>query len=302
MSEQHRFGLRLAAGVPTRGRPAILAEKLAELADQTRPPDAIFVAYYQDADLGDVRERFPHVQFLRGTGGSCAQRNTLLNAVGDDYDVLLITDDDFFAHRDYLLRIEEAFANDATLVGTTGKLLANGAKGPGYTVEFARDLLGKRPAAPTLTQLPPRIVENTDGNNMAFRLATLQEHGIRFDERMPGYAWYEDIDFARRMMKYGKLAVVEAAEGVHLGAKVGKTSGVRYGYSQVANPIYLHGKGSFPLRWLFLSIGRNVGANLLGAFRPEPYIDRKGRLRGNGIAFFDLLRGRMRPDRILELH
>ena len=301
MPEAHATRPRIAVGIPTRGRAAILADKLADLAEQNRPPDLIVVGYYTDADLGDARERFPNVVFLRGTGGSCSQRNILLNAIGERADIIQITDDDFFMHPDYLLRIEETFASDPAIVGTTGNILANGAKGPGFTVAYARDLLGGRPPAPTLAQLPPRQVINTDGCNMAFRVATIDRHAIRFDEAMPGYAWFEDIDFARRLLPYGKLAMVEAAQGVHLGAKVGKTSGVRYGYSQVANPIYLAGKGSFPRRWAFAAIGRNVVANFLRSFRSEPYIDRRGRLRGNLTAFADLLRGRMRPDRILQL-
>jgi hypothetical protein len=37
------------------------------------------------------------------------------------------------------------------------------------------------------------------------------------------------------------------------------------------------------------------------ALRPEPWVDRRGRARGNWLAMFDLLRGRVVPERILEL-
>jgi hypothetical protein len=35
--------------------------------------------------------------------------------------------------------------------------------------------------------------------------------------------------------------------------------------------------------------------------RPEPFVDRRGRLRGNLLAVLDLVRGRTTPERILEL-
>jgi hypothetical protein len=39
----------------------------------------------------------------------------------------------------------------------------------------------------------------------------------------------------------------------------------------------------------------------LKSFKPEPYVDRFGRLRGNIKALFDLMRGKMTPERVLEL-
>jgi hypothetical protein len=50
-----------------------------------------------------------------------------------------------------------------------------------------------------------------------------------------------------------------------------------------------------PLIW------RNVLANLGKSLRPEPWIDRKGRLKGNCMALRDLVTGRISPQRILEL-
>jgi hypothetical protein len=41
--------------------------------------------------------------------------------------------------------------------------------------------------------------------------------------------------------------------------------------------------------------------NAARAAWPEPHVDRAGRLRGNLLAVWDLLRGRASPGRILEL-
>ena len=48
-------------------------------------------------------------------------------------------------------------------------------------------------------------------------------------------------------------------------------------------------------------MGRNLAMNLLRSLRPEPHIDRRGRIRGNLAALVDLARRRLRPDRILQM-
>ncbi len=296
--------LTLALGIATRGRPLILKDTLADLQLQTRKPDQIFVVYYEPKDIGEAPALFPQVQFIqgKGSGGSCAQRNHLLDAaIAGGYDLIFIQDDDFFAQKSYLERASAIFAADSEVVGFTGKVLANGTTGPGYTVEWARGVLAGIPSTPPLADSPARKTFNCDGCNMMFRLATVARHHTRFDERMPGYAWYEDIDFSRRMMSYGKVVTADGAQGIHLGNKGGKTSGRRFGYSQVANPIYLWKKGSYPLPYAIRSIAKNFAANLVKSMRPEPYVDRQGRLDGNFIAFRDMLRSRMHPERILDL-
>jgi hypothetical protein len=45
----------------------------------------------------------------------------------------------------------------------------------------------------------------------------------------------------------------------------------------------------------------NIFANVTRSVKPEPWIDRRGRLYGNILAFRDALTGRMAPGRILDL-
>ncbi len=142
---------------------------------------------------------------------------------------------------------------------------------------------------------------NTYGCNMTFRLTKVREHGLRFDEQLPAYGWYEDMDFSRRLRVHGALMRLPGAVGVHLGAKVGRVSGRRLGYSQVANPIYLARKGSYPWSHALRSVGRNFANNLLWSLKPEPWVDRRGRLRGNLRAFAELLVGQAHPSRILQI-
>jgi hypothetical protein len=88
---------------------------------------------------------------------------------------------------------------------------------------------------------------------------------------------------------------------VHLGVKRGRVSGVRFGYSQIANPLYLVRKGTGTGRWAANLIVRNVVANAALSLRPEPHIDRLGRLKGNLIAAGHLMRGRCDPEFIARL-
>ena len=294
--------LRVAIGIATRGRPAILKETLRDLAAQTMQAAAIFVAYVHDSDLGDIPENFPAIHFLPGRLGLCAQRNLLLETMSDVFDLVFFMDDDFYLHPRYMECAVEMFEADPTVLGASGVVLADGAKGPGLQVENARAILAAvKPDAHERNRIPHAIA-NTYGCNMMFRLAAVRRMSMLFDERLPAYAWYEDLDFSRRLLPAGRLVQVPGAYGVHLGVKVGRISGVRLGYSQIVNCVYLSKKGSYP-RWnATISALRNLLANLFRSIAPEPYIDRRGRLRGNLIGIWDSLRGRERPERILEMN
>ena len=139
----------------------------------------------------------------------------------------------------------------------------------------------------------------TYGCNMAFRVVDIAGH--RFDERLPLYGWQEDTDFSRRVARGRPILRLHGLRGVHLGVKRGRVSGVRFGYSQIVNPLYLVRKGTGTGRWAANLIGRNVLANAALSLRPEPEVDRFGRLKGNLIAAGHLLRGRCDPEFILRL-
>jgi hypothetical protein len=89
--------------------------------------------------------------------------------------------------------------------------------------------------------------------------------------------------------------------GVHLAMKAGRPSGLRLGYSQIVNPVYLARKGTMPAGFAAKLMIRNVLANAVKSLWPETYIDRFGRLRGNALAAFHILTGRIEPETILRL-
>jgi GT2 family glycosyltransferase len=183
---------------------------------------------------------------------------------------------------------------------TTGLVIADGIIGPGISLEEARSWLSVfGPITRDWRDLEE--VANGYGCNMAMRIAAVEAAHCRFDERLPLYGWLEDVDFGHQLAQRGRIVKTLAAQGVHLGIKEGRQSGMRLGYSQIANPIYLSRKGTLPWLRALRLISRNIAANLLRLMIPEPYIDRSGRASGNIKAFKDLLSGSLTPERILEL-
>ena len=272
----------------------MLAETLAELGRQTRAPDRLVVC---GAAAEDVAGIDPELAML-APRGLALQRNAVLGRLGD-CDVVVFLDDDFLPAPGFLAALEAAFLADPGLVAATGHVVADGIKGPGLSPAEGRALLAADPGP----MAGARGVEvyNAYGCNMALRLAPLRAYGLAFDEALPLYAWYEDIDLCRRLAPHGRIMKLPAARGVHLGVKAGRTSGLRLGYSQIANPVYLARKGSYAWRRALCSMARHLAINAVRALHPEPWVDRRGRLRGNFLALADLLRGRCEPGRIMGL-
>src|ERR1700678_952411 len=122
--------IRLVVGIPTHGRPAILAETIAFLAKQQRQPDKIVVAYAEVEDIADAAKKFPHVTFLKTPLGLTRQRNAILNWACDE-DILLFIDDDFYLDPQYLKTTERFFVEHSEVVASTVRVLADDIKGHG---------------------------------------------------------------------------------------------------------------------------------------------------------------------------
>ena len=185
------------------------------------------------------------------------------------------------------------------MVGMSGRLLADGINSAGISHDDAVamiDAFDTTDAPLDLTSIP---AVGTYGCNMAFRRSGIAD--IRFDERLPLYAWQEDVDFSNRLRPLGRIMRSNACVGVHQGVKRGRSPGYQLGYSQIANPLYLIRKGTMPMSAALWLMARNMLSNHARLLRPEPWIDRSGRAAGNWRAFADLAAGRLNPERILTL-
>jgi GT2 family glycosyltransferase len=293
--------LNIAVGIATVGRRELLARTVDFLAKQTRMPDLLVIcpAAPKDVDVACL-ERFggPYVVVAGGIGSS-AQRNRIMSA-SSEADVIVFFDDDFLPCEDYLAELEKLLLLDSNVIVVTGKYLADGANGPGLSMEQGLAIISEAIPVPTDVASVSDMY-GTYGCNMAFRLDPIRKNGILFDENLPLYGWQEDIDFAVRLAPFGKIVKSTRLRGVHLGTKLGRTSGVRFGYSQIANPVYLIRKGSMSWQHAKKLMWRNLAANLIRSLKPEPWVDRRGRLKGNILALIDIAKGRVSPSRILKL-
>lgn len=291
--------LSLVVGIATAGRREQLTRTLLQLAGQTRLPESIVVCPAQASDLDpSVATALPcPLDVVQGPRGLCAQRNAILDTARTA-DVVLFIDDDFYPAPDYLAELARIFEGEPDTVVVTGSVIADGASGPGIAHDEALALLA-RPAS--RVRRGARETYGGYGCNFAIRMAPVRRNALRFDENLPMYGWLEDIDFSRQASRYGRVLRHPRLRGVHLGAKGGRTSGVRLGYSQLANPIYMMRKGTLTLSYGLEQMLRNVCANLLGVLAPEPWVDRRGRLRGNALALRDYVGGTLDPRNILQL-
>lgn len=294
--------LTIALGIASTGRPDILRRTVPLLAGQSRPPDKIIICVQKsldiDAEIAGTMGIPLEVHFV--DRGLARQRNRVLDQAADA-DVLVFLDDDFVADPFYVAEVERFFLTHDDAMMVTGHVLVDGIKGPGLSVDQGLRLLqslttGQEPDEERLSE-----VYNGYGCNMAFRLDVVREEAIRFDEDLALWCWLEDVDFSRMLAHHGRILASNRLRGVHLGVKAGRTSGVRFGYSQLANPYYLARKGTMLPSRAGRQVANNVAANLVRSLWPEAWVDRRGRLKGNALALLDFVRGRLAPQNILQI-
>jgi hypothetical protein len=285
---------RVCVGIATRGRPQQVAEVVRRLRRQTLPA-TILVAAVEPADVMGLAPA-PDLRILYCAPGSSRQRNAILDHLPPEAEIVAFFDDDFAPDHRWLEIVAAQFDADPSLAGVTGQVVADGILGPGLSFEEAE----------TAVETADRsrcgwLIEGYSpyGCNMAFRVAAIGDS--RFDERLVLYGWLEDRDFGARVAQHGRLIKLGAAIGAHMGIKRGRSPGRRLGYSQIVNPAYMRVKGTMSARDAARHALRNVAANLARALRPEPYIDRRGRLLGNARGLIDLARGVCEPERAERL-
>lgn len=293
----------IAVVIASVNRPRELGRWLEHIARQTLKPCEMIWAVTSQADLpegyalGTVTQDF---SILECPVGLTRQRNRGLAHISSDPEYVVFFDDDYVPTASCLADIVRAFEIMPEVVGLTGTMLGDGICTSGIEYEEARALVERYEQDRVFPERPSlEPWEGLYGCNMAYRAAVIE--GQEFDENLPLYAWQEDVDFAVRVARGRPMGRTDAFAGVHQGIKGGRGSGRRLGYSQIVNPLYLLRKGSMKWRKALVMASRNVIANHVRSARPEPWIDRRGRVVGNWVALWDVARGRVDPMRALEL-
>lgn len=292
---------RVAVVVASIGRPDDIELLIQRLRKQTLAPVRIVLSVESESDLPALAlGATDDLEVIFGPRGGCAQRNRAIDALGDCCDYIAIFDDDYVPSQYTLAGIASAFEAHPHVAGLYGTLIADGINSQGISKTDALEMVEEADATGGLQSAPRLLLksEGLYGCNMAFRYSSLNE--TRFDEAMPLYAWLEDVDFGARLD--GPCFKTDGFCGVHRGEKMGRErNGRMLGYSQIANPLYLRGKGTISRYKAWRIMVRNFLANHGKSLCPEPWIDRKGRAVGNWIAIFHLLTFRLRPDYILNM-
>ncbi len=302
MASDAKRRLKIGVGIPSTGRSDILAGTVPLIDKQTRLPEKIVLCTLKPSDVpANIGEgmKVP-VTALLSTPGLAKQRNQILREHAD-MDILLFLDDDFLMAPNYIAEVERLFLEQSDIVVATGDVLVDGIGTPGIQVAEGAVILKALLEDPEDSPETLENVYNGYGCNMSLRMDVLRRENIQFDENLPLYCWLEDVDLSRLLAKHGRIVKSYRQRGIHLGVKSGRTSGIKLGYSQIANPHYLARKGTMLTSKAVIMAAKNVLANAAGSFSPESWIDRKGRLKGNGLALLDLLRGRISPSGILTV-
>lgn len=291
------MALTHAVIIPTYGRREVLGRLLLWLGEQTKLPDEVIISTTDDTQVPMVKTRFP-VSTVFGIKCISAQRNCGLEMALGRFDVITYLDDDLIPATRYLERACRALEQNPDWAVVMGHIIRDGATTG--EISWADGLAALR-AADVVDEAGDDAADQigAQGGNMTIRTAMIGD--LRFDERLALYSWQEDIDFTTQLGRRGRIVCLPAIRSVHMAVRGGRMSGLRFGYSQVVNPVYLLRKGTMPAGFALKLMARNIAANTVRSINPETHIDRRGRLRGNLMALGHLLKGRVEPEYILQI-
>ena len=288
--------MRIAVIVASIRRSEEIYQLLYHLARQSKQPSSIILSVERKSDLPDHLD--PRVQIVMGPKGLTAQRNRGLELALDTSDIIIFFDDDFLPTDNTLDKISVLFYENSDIIGATGRVLRDGVKLGGLSYEEAIATLESHTHHLTEPEIVNIDSQDLYGCNMAFRTAAIGN--TRFDEKLPLYAWQEDVDFAGQLSAKGRVVKTNAFCGVHRGVNKGRSPGFALGYSQMVNPTYLVRKGTMlPLKATKLMM-KNFIANHVRVLYPEAFIDRAGRMRGNWLGLWHIMAKKSDPTTILR--
>jgi glycosyltransferase involved in cell wall biosynthesis len=296
--------LNISVVICSVNRAAILHETVLSIGQQIyQPAEILIVSPAKEHVLGETLE-IPGVRFILSPLGLPVQRNVGLDQVREECDLIAFFDDDIELSKSYLQEITKLFSANESILIASGRLLEDGGRGAIISRQQAHNLCAEYDSVTTDADAVPRYSSSNSayGCNMVVRYVAAKK--VRFDEGLPLYAWLEDRDYSHRITKSLHPPVeFEDAVAVHLGARSGRIGGVRMGFSEIVNPIYLWRKNrTFTLRYILVQYWtRCIAGNILGILSHDVEYDRVGLLKGNLIGLQHVLCGSCNPAHITEL-
>ena len=282
------------------GRPGMLHASVLQVVGQT-VPCRVVLSVIDEADVLPETRLLAGVSVVCGPRGSSRQRNLALASIAHRPECVLFLDDDVELDREYVREILACYRRHPPVAVVNGRNLAHGIY-PAGTLDrpLARTLLTNfHTDHPELASVEPGSVApmaTSYGCRMSFRGTLLGK--VSFDERLVLYGFLEDLDLALQCRRFGEIVEATYALGVHLEVSSGRMGSKRRGYSEVINALYLWRKGTgFALSRAVLGSLRRTAHNAARAVRTGD----GQQLAGNLLGWLDAARGRLEPERILEL-
>src|SRR5262249_46212347 len=156
---------------------------------------------------------------LSGTRGLTRQRNAALRLVRSKY--VLFLDDDVELDPEYIPSMEALFDSRPEIVVASGDAVLDRLETRSVVTRSMAIGVLKQSVAGGGWAASPRWIR---GHNMFARTEVARNVG--FDERLPLYGLYEDLDFISRCQRYGKAVHNRDARLVHLGVLSGRINDV----------------------------------------------------------------------------
>lgn len=234
--------LTVDVAICTRDRPGELQSCLESVRAQTTRPKAILVVN-GGRPLGDVGK---DVTVRNSAPGLPRQRNVALSLL--DADLVSFLDDDVELEPTYLEHIVRWFETHAECVGAGGNVVNDRPLSRGSLMFRRAFSLGTgdgrlRPSGDAIYLYHPRLPTRVDylsGSNMVWRRNRIA--GLRFDERLEGYGYMEDVDFSLTAARHGDLWVVPEARLAHAKTHTARVPPRSYVSQVFANGAYLFAK------------------------------------------------------------
>lgn len=292
--------------IATTGRRSVVAITIESILSRESLPESIVIVGAQQCDLPilDSSKSEVHIiSILSPKKGLTTQRNYGVAQLPENVDYASFLDDDVELHDSYFSEVKNVFEHSPNLVAFSGMVVANG------NIEFeqARKLLDEHiipegmPSFGYFRNKWPGLY----GCSMNIRKEVIEKE--KFDDNLPLYSLGEDIEVGFRLRNYGDIGGSARCPLVHLATKTGRITEIGVGYAQIINYLYFANKGiGYPrLSCYFERMIKTPFVNLFFSFFPQldtySSVDRKGRVRGNLLAFKDLLNGNAHPSRLVDV-
>jgi GT2 family glycosyltransferase len=225
-------GLKFAIIICTYQRPDDLKKCLDSIGTQTyKKFRVIVVDGSEDARTEQLVREYAsmpenELTYLRSIKGLTRQRNAGIRCIETSDDIAAFLDDDVELASTYLAAIAQAYAGDSghRIAGICGNAMNEKKRGAVdrvirnlflITDNASGRMLRSGDAGHIFEPKEDSVVSVLSGCNMTYRTAVFGEHGLQFDEALPGYSYMEDQDFSMRAGRVGTLMQLKDARLIH---------------------------------------------------------------------------------------